>query len=590
MAVDISSLVRGYEYVQGVIDGDIVAGKYIKLACERFLEDLETSQEFTDEWPWEFDALQAARYVNFIERVCKHSRGTFAGKPFILSPWQVFFVMQIFGWVDHNDPSRRRFTTAHLFVARKSGKSQLAAAITLAMAVLDDDGAPQLVSAATKKDQAKEVWDEVVRTIKQSSALRKRFTPQRNVVHGPKNGTIKPLSSDANSLDGLNLNLAVVDEFHAMKTGDLYRVLASSMGSRKSPLMLAITTAGFLPDGPCANFMAQGKKVLDKTLTNDRLLILTYEIDDPELWDDPEELKKANPGLGVSISEEFLLAQATNARMYGPQSVNEFKVKHCNLFMGSADVWISDEDWMDERNLLEPPKGSMNKRTEKEEVYIGLDLASTDDISAVAVIKGNNEDGWGLDVQYFLPERAIERRLAKDETSVYAGFADNPKVTVTKGNVTDYAAIRKHISGYYRDGDKTAYDENCIAEKYHIVSLAYDRWNSLNLIQQLDDDGIPTDGFGQGFAQMSFPSKEFEKCVLDGKMAHGGDEVLRWMMGNVTLQIDPAGNIKPDKSKSGDKIDGAVASIMALGEALRFEDDEEQAYEFFMAVVDRPGL
>ena len=585
MAVDVQSLLRGYEYATEVIEGDIVAGTYIVKACQRFISDLEKSQD--DDYEWEFSPYEAARYVNFIEKICKHSRGSYAGKPFILSPWQVFFVMQIFGWVDKKNPKRRRFTTAHLFVARKSGKSQLAAAITLAMAVLDDDGAPQLVSAATKKDQAKEVWDEVVRTIKQSPALLKRFTPQRAEVRGPKGGTIKPLSSDANSLDGLNLNLAVVDEFHAMRTGDLYRVLASSMGSRLSPLMLAITTAGFLPDGPCANFMAQGKKVLDGQLENDRLLILTYEIDDPDKWDDIEELKKANPGLGVSISEEFLMAQATNARMYGSQSVNEFKVKHCNLFMGSADVWIGDEDWMDERNLKEPLEGSINKKTKKEEVFIGLDLASTDDITAVAMIKGNVEDGWGLKMHYFLPERAVEKRLAKDETSIYANFKDNPDVTLTPGNTTDYAAVRRYISGYYREDGQDKYDEESLAHKYHIKSLAYDRWNSLSLVQQLDDDGVAVDGFGQGFAQMSYPSKEFEKYVLEGKMQHQGDEVLRWMLGNITLQVDPAGNIKPDKAKSGDKIDGVVAAIMALGEALRFDDTEEQGFEFFMTVLNK---
>jgi phage terminase large subunit-like protein len=582
--IDVSTVNRAFEYVEDVLEERIVAGKYLKLACERFVNDLHKAQEPDEDFPWVFDVELAARYVQFIETVCVHSRGSWAGKPFILSPWQVFFVAQVFGWVHKDDQELRRFTTAHLFVARKSGKSQLAAAITLAMSILDKDGAPQLVSAATKRDQAREVFDEVTRCIKLSPALKKRFNVTRTEVFGPRMGVIKPLASDANSLDGLNLNLAVVDEFHAMKNGDLYRVLASSMGSRKSPLMLAITTAGFIPDGPCANFMSQGKKVLEGSKENHRLLVLLYEIDDVDKWDDPEELKKANPGMGTSITEEFLLQQAKNARLYGGQTVVEFKVKHCNLFMGSADVWITDEAWMSEDNLIEPPRGSINKKTKKPEAYMGLDLASTDDITALAILTGDSEDGWGVKMHYFLPEAAVEKRLAKDETTVYGRFSELENVHITPGNVTDYSAIRRLITGKYMDGGRLVQDEDCLMAKYHIKALAYDRWNSLGLITDLEDDGVPTDPFGQGFGDMSFPSKEFEMAVLKGHMAHGGDEVLRWMLGNIHLRIDPAGNIKPDKAKSGDKIDGVVAAIMAMGEALTYEAPAPD-FEFFLAVV-----
>lgn len=582
--IDLTRVNRAFEYAQDVISGEEVAGKYIVLAAERFVGDLERSQSPDEDFPWIFDTEQAARYVQFIETVCVHSRGSWAGRPFILSPWQVFFVAQLFGWVHHEDPDKRRFTTGHLFVARKSGKSQLASAILLAMATLDADGAPQLVCAATKRDQAREVFDEVSRCIKQSSALKKRFTVNRAEIMGPRMGMIKPLSSDANSLDGLNLNLAVVDEFHAMKTGDLYRVLASSMGSRKSPLMLAITTAGFIPDGPCATFMAAGKQVLEGQKRNDRLLILTYEVDDVEKWDDPIELKKANPGMGTSISEEYLLQQAKNAKLYGGQTIVEFKVKHCNIFMGSADVWVPDGDWMAEPNLSQPPVGHVNRKTGKPEAYLGLDLASTDDITALAILTGDGEDGWGVKMHYFLPERAVQRRLEKDETSVYAQFQELDNVHLTPGNVTDYTAIRRLVSGKYMEGGVLKYDPDNLMEKYHIMGLAYDRWNSLGLITDLEDDGVPCDPFGQGFASMSFPAKEFEMAALRGDMCHGGDPVLRWMMGNVCLKIDPSGNIKPDKANSGDKIDGVVAAVMALGEYLTFEPPA-QDFEFFMAVV-----
>jgi phage terminase large subunit-like protein len=575
-----------WDYVEDVVEDRIVSCEYIKKACQRFIDDCER-----DDWEWRFDLRSAAKYINFIERICLHTRGETAGTKFILDPWQVFFVGQIFGWVDKSDIKRRRFTTAHLFVARKNGKSQLAAAIALAMGVLDGDGAPQLVTAATKRDQAREVFDEICRCIKSSAPLSKRFNVHRAEVKAPRNGVIKPLSSDANTLDGLNLNLAVVDEFHAMKNADLYRVLASSMGSRKAPLMLAITTAGFVPDGPCAMFMKAGKSVLDGINQNDRLLILPYEIDEDDAWDDTSAWIKANPNLNTSISQEYLDSQCKNAKLYGSRSVTEFMVKHLNVFVGSSAVWIPGDDWMTEDNCREAHVTHViDEKTNKPVAYLGLDLAATDDISAVAICTGNEELGWGFEMHYFLPERAIERRLDKDENTMYLRFQDLDNVHVTKGNVTDYNVIRRLISGNYIEDGRVKYDKDNLMERYLVKGVAYDRWNSLNLIRDLEGDGVPCDPYGQGFASMSFPSKEFEKAALNGKLVHAGDEVLEWMMGNVSLRYDPSGNIKPDKAKSGDKIDGVVAAVMAIGEALTFEEDTSTDFEFFMAVVGGSGV
>ena len=583
--MDVSRIEHMFDYVEGVLNGSVVAGKYINLACERFIDDLERK-----DWDWKFNVVEACRYVTFIETVCRHTRGGMAGKLMKLEPWQIFFIGQLFGWVDKEDHKLRRFNTAHLFVARKNGKSQMAAAIAMAMATLDGDGAPQLVTAATKRDQAREVFDEIQRCIKGSPPLSKRFQVHRTEIKCPRNGVIKPLSSDANTLDGLNLNLACVDEFHAMKNADLYRVLASSMGSRKSPLMLAITTAGFVPDGPCAHFMSAGKSVLEGLKENDRLLILPYEIDEGDSWEDRECWLKANPNLNVSVSEEHLESQFRNAKLYGSRSVTEFMVKHLNVFVGSASVWVADDDWMSEDNVRKPSEYyTIDEKTNKPIAYLGLDLAATDDITALAICTGDNE-GWGMEVHYFLPERAVDKRLDRDENTVYLKFKDYDNVHITPGNVTDYGVIRRMISGNYVVDGKVQYDEDNLMNKYCIKGVAYDRWNSLNLIRDLEGDGVPCDPFGQGFASMSFPSKEFEKSALEGKMAHGGDEVLRWMMGNVSLRYDASGNIKPDKSRSGDKIDGVVAAVMAIGEALTFEEEETQDFEFFMAVIGGDGV
>jgi phage terminase large subunit-like protein len=260
-------------------------------------------------------------------------------------------------------------------------------------------------------------------------------------------------------------------------------------------------------------------------------------------------------------------------------------VKHLNVFVGSASVWIPDDDWMSEENCRKRDGLAINdKKTGKPIAYLGLDLAATDDITALAICTGGPE-GWGMEVHYFLPERAIDKRLDKDENSVYLKFKEYDNVHVTPGNVTDYGVIRRMISGNYLVDGKIEYDEDNLMNKYCVKGVAYDRWNSLNLIRDLEGDGVACDPFGQGFASMSFPSKELEKAALEGKLVHEGDPVLRWMMGNVSLRVDASGNIKPDKSNSGDKIDGVVAAVMAIGEALTFEEETQTDFEFFMAVV-----
>lgn len=577
-----------YDYTEGVLDGSIPAGKYIVKAYERFLGDLER-QETDKHFPWRFRPEIAARYVQFIEDVCVHTRGEWAGKPFILSDWQVAFIGQLFGWVHKDDEKKRRFTTAHFFVARKSGKSQLAAAIILAMSVLDGDGAGQFVTAATKRDQAKEVFDEVRRCVIKSPALSKRFHANRQEIHGPRDSVIRPISSDANTLDGLSLNIGCVDEMHAMKDGELYRVLASSMGSRKSPLMLAISTAGFVLDGVATEFVRGGKAVLDGQATNESLLFLIYEIDEGDDWEDPENWKKANAGLGTSISMEYLKKQYTNAKLYGGRNITEFMVKHCNLFVGAEDIWVEDDVWMAEENKQLPSTGNsdIDKKTGKPNAYLGLDLASVSDITAVAVATGDQDDGVGVELFYFLPEDAVKRRQEKDANHIYARIDQFPNVHITPGNRTDYNAIRRLISGHYVADGRVQYDPNNLAEKYNIKGMAYDRWNSLDLIRNLEGDGVTCDPFGQGFASLSFPSKAWEGLALTGKLFHGGDPILRWMMSNVYLKVDPSGNIKPDKSKAGDKIDGVMAGIMAIGEMLTFEEDEEHGFEFFLQVIGR---
>ena len=541
------------QYARDIATEKEPAGEYIQKLVGRFLELLNDPGE------WNFDAAAGEKYIQFIQQYLVHTRGQWAGQPFVLSPWQQFLVVNIFGWF-HAEKGYRKHRTALLFVARKSGKTQLAAAIAIAMMVLDKEAAGEFVFSATKKDQAKIAFDEVSRMLQRApKEVRRRFRVNRHDVVAPYDGSCKALSSDANTLDGLSLQLGVLDEYHAQKTSDLWNVLKSSMGSRKNPLMLAISTAGFIKDGPCAEAMKTAKEVLDGVKTDERTFAMIFQVDSDDDWKDESAWIKANPGLGDSITMEYLRSQARQAMNIGGRAIVEFQTKHCNLFTGSVDVWIQPEVIEAQREEWQPPAGHP--------VYAGLDLASVSDISSLALVFPRSDGSTFLQTFHWLPERAVQRKLDRDESSIYGRMAEEfDNVFVTPGNVTDYSAIRQFISGMFLD-ESGAFknDGNGLASRYDLRVMGYDRFNSSQLIIDLVNDGIECDPFGQGFVSMSAPTKELERLMLDGDLWHDENEVLSWMFSNIALQFDPAGNVKPSKDKSGDKIDGVVASVMAIG-------------------------
>lgn len=547
-------------YAADVLEGKQTVCHYVRRAVEMFMDDLGR-----DDWEWRFDPGEAQRWIEFVARFCKHTRGEWAGKPFLLSPWQQFFVANLFGW--SNADGVRRFRTAYLYVARKSGKTQLAAAIAIAQMILDDDAAGEYAFAATKRDQARIGFDETRRMIEATPALKRRFRVRRHDILAPRDGVCKPLSSDSNTMDGLSLNLGVVDELHGMRDGGILRVIKSSQGARKNPLTLAITTAGFNLDGPAATIMKTSKAILDGDKQDERTLALLYEIDDGDDWKNPDVWVKSNPGLGESISMEFLRSQCQQAQNHGGRAVVEFQTKHCNQFVSQSSRWIDRDVWRANESEAEPEPGSV--------CFAGLDLASVSDMSALALLFPQPSGDFILRVHYFVPERAIERKLELDESDLYGRIHEFDNVHVTPGNVTDYGFIRRFVTGHHHDADgRVIVDRNCVATKYTLRSLAFDRYNSSQLVTDLVNDGIVCAPFGQGFVSMSAPTKQFERVILDSALLHKPDPVLDWMLDNVALAFDPAGNIKVTKQKSGGKVDGIVAAIMALGEFMTFDDDD----------------
>ena len=542
------------QYAQDVTDGTIVASKWVRLACQRHIDDL-VDGHLRGIW---FDKNDAHRFIQFFEQFLSHTKGKWAGQPFLLLPWQAFAVASIFGW--KKDDGSRRFSTLYCQVGRKNGKTQLLAGIGLALLDFDNEPAASVVFAATKRDQAKIAHDEATRMVMGSPALKKRVTVLRNnLTVKSTHSTAEPLSSDAKSADGLSVSCAVLDEFHAHKDADLLNVLKSATGARTNPLIAIITTAGFNIGGPCFQMMRGAGEVLEGKTSDDSLFALMYTLDEGDDFTDPSVWIKANPSLDVSIPATYLAKELVQSQNYGGSMLVNFRTKHCNEWVSSSATWIPDDVVIQGDTIIEPDP--------IQPCWGGLDLASVADITALTLV-WPHAGGYITRSWFWLPEDAVEKRIQATGSRIYEDFANLENVFITDGNVTDYDSIRRFVTGYHIKDGRVKYDDDALATRYKIDAIAFDRFNSSQCVLNLAADGINVVPFGQGFVSMSTPSKELERLMSEKKIFHGADPVIRWMFGNVVLRMDPSGNIKPDKEKSGDKIDGIVSLVMAIGQTM----------------------
>lgn len=542
------------QYAHDVVDGNIVASKWVRLACKRHLDDLDDGHLRGIY----FDEVDANRFIQFFEQFLSHTKGKWAGQPFLLLPWQQFAVANIFGW--KREDGTRRFSTLYCQVGRKNGKTQMLAGIGLAMLDFDNEPAASVVFAATKRDQAKIAHDEATRMVKASPALKKRVKVMRNRLFVPStNSTAEPLSSDAKSADGLSVSLAVLDELHAHKNAELLNVLKSATGARTNPLIAIITTAGFNIGGPCYQVMRGACDMLEGKVNDDSMFALIYTIDEDDDFSDSSVWVKANPSLDVSISKAYLAKELQQAQNYGGSMLVNFRTKHMNEWVSSSSTWIPDDVITQGDNPVEPDPS--------QPCWGGLDLASVSDITALNLV-WPHEGGYITRSWFWLPEDAVEKRIQSTGSRMYQQFAELDNVFITEGNVTDYDSIRRFVTGYHLEDGRVKYDADCLATRYNIQTIAFDRFNSSQCVLNLASDGIEMSPYGQGFVSMSAPSKELERLMSEGRLLHGGCPVMRWMFGNTVLSMDPSHNIKPNKEKSGDKIDGIVALVMAIGQTM----------------------
>jgi phage terminase large subunit-like protein len=536
------------QYIDDVVNGRVLVCEHVSNAVNRYLSDRSNG--------WAFSESYAQHAIDFIEQL-EHSTGDYAGKPFILEGWQAFIVWNLFGFL--NPDGSRRFTRAYIEVPRKNGKSTFSSAIMLYGLIADDESAAQVYSAATKLDQAMMVFSESVRVCQNIPWLNEALTVNnsvnnRRILYGQS--VYKPLEWNPGKQDGLNAHFACIDEYHAHPNDELYNVLRNSMGARRQPLLFTITTAGFNRESPCYKHRNYCASVLNGGIKDDALFSVIYTLDDGDDWTDPNNWAKANPNWKISVYPRQLEQALTEAKEFVHKEV-EFKTKLLNVWTDTAMTWINDSVWMQcaEQEDLE---GAL--------CYGGLDLASTGDFCAFTLYFPETSS---IRTWYFLPVDAAYKRKDAAGASIRQ-WASDGLIELTDGNVTDYNFVKARICD--------------LATKYDIKDIAYDRFNASQLVIDLQNEGLQMFPFGQGFVSMSSPTKELERLTKDSRLKHDGNPVTRWMMGNVLLQSDPAGNIKINKAKSGDKVDGPVSIVMALGTCMQDAAKEKESDFWFVSL------
>jgi phage terminase large subunit-like protein len=487
-----------------------------------------------------------ARAVRLINQLT-HTKGKFAGKSFDLRPWQERIVKKLF---TTKKDGLRQYRTCLLMLPRKNGKSELAAALAIFFLLFDGEIGAEVYSAASDKDQAALVFNVAAQMIRNDPELNAQceiIDSQKRIVHRKSGSFYRAISAEAYSKHGFNASVVIYDELHAAPNRELWDVLSTSQGARVQPMMIAITTAGFDRQSILWELYSHAKNVAEDPSLDPTFLPLLFEAPIDADWTDEKVWHAANPALGDFRSLEEMRIAAQRAKSI-PAQQNTFRRLYLNQWTEQDERWIDLSTW----DLGAKPVDIEALRGRP--CFAGLDLASTRDVTAFVLVFPDDEGGYDVVPYFWVPQDTLNERVRRDRAP-YAQWVTDEYMRTTEGNVCDYDAIREHIRE--------------LSEQFDIREIAYDRWGATQLVTQLQADGATCVPIGQGFASMSAPTKEIDKLILSGNLRHGAHPVLRWMAGNVAIEQDPAGNIKPSKKKSTEKIDGIVALIMAIDRATR---------------------
>ena len=501
-----------------------------------------------------YDKSAADYAVAFIENLC-HTKGTWAGKPFELIDWQEQIIRDLFGTLKPN--GYRQFNTAYIEIPKKQGKSELAAAVALLLTCGDGEERAEVYGCAADRQQAAIVFDVAADMVRMCPALSKRvkiLASQKRLIYTPTNSFYQVLSAEAYSKHGFNIHGVVFDELHTQPNRKLFDVMTKGSGdARMQPLYFLITTAGTDTHSICYETHQKAKDIIEGRKIDPTFYPVIYGADESDDWTDPKVWKKANPSLDITVGIDKVKAACDSAKQ-NPGEENAFRQLRLNQWVKQAVRWMPMEKW--DKCAFAVDEDELEGRV----CYGGLDLSSTTDITAFVLVFPplDNEDKYIILPYFWIPEDNLTLRVNRDHVP-YDVWERHGYLQTTEGNVVHYGFIEQFIER--------------LGERFNIREIAFDRWGAVQMVQNLEGMGFTVVPFGQGFKDMSPPTKELMKLVLEQKIAHGGHPVLRWNMDNIYIRTDPAGNIKADKEKSTEKIDGAVATIMALDRAIRCGND-----------------
>lgn len=545
-------------YARQVLRGEIPACKWVKLAAKRHLADLK--RQGTAAFPFVFDAAAADHATNFLE-LMPHVKGPLAGQPIHLELWQHFIIRSVFGWV-HKVTGRRRFRRVYIEVPRGNAKSTLSSGIGLLMTAADGEGGAEVYAAATTRDQARIVFRDAQMMARKADGYRNAFGVEvlAHAIVQPTTGSrFTAVSSDDDSLDGLNTHLGIIDELHAHKTRGVYDVLETSIGKRDQSLLWVITTAGSNRAGICYEVRTYLTKVLQGLAQDEAFFGIIYTVDDGDVWSDPASWRKANPNWGISVQPDVIAGLAGKA-MQMPSAQSNFQTKHLNIWVNADQAWMDMRAW----SKCADPKLSVED-FEGQPCIVGLDLASKIDMAArVKIFRrviAEVEHFYSFG-RYYLPEAAV----IDGRNSQYAGWEIEGRLITTPGDVLDFDRVRDDLLDDSR--------------RFQMLEIAYDPWQALQLALQLQAEGATVIEYRNTVQNFSAPMKELQALVLQGRWHHDGDPVMEWAASNVVAHLDAKDNIYPRKERPENKIDPIVAAIMALGRwmAARAQTEAQQAF------------
>lgn len=518
------------EYANKVINGEITACKYVKQACQRYLS-------FFDKYDFRIDKVE--QVITFISRL-KHYLGTFNGKPFILLPYQQWIIYSIFGFY-HKGTDKRVTNYVYIELARKQGKTALAAAIALYMLVADGENGAEVEMVANSAKQAKICFDMSSNFLQSIDRKGKYFKRYRDKIKFDYTKSfLQILSSDSSNNDGYNSHCFILDEAHEQADSRLWDVMCSSQGMRKNPLAMIITTSGFNLYGFCYTYRKTCTEILSGVKEDDSQFTAIYTLDDDDDWQDEKVWVKSNPSLNVTVRKDYLQQQVNKAKNNTSLEVG-VRTKNFNQWLSSSDIWINNDLLLDSTKKIDI--ADYNEM----QCYMGVDLASVSDLTALAALIPT-DDKLLFKVWYYLPQSTLTNN---SNSELYKLWKRQGFLTITDGNVTDYDYITNDILK---------------VNKYlYINKIAYDEYNATQWAITATSEGLPLEAYSQALWHFNKPTKEFERLIKSGKVIIDDNPITRWCFGNVILKYDHNENCKPSKEQNQTKIDGVIAILEALG-------------------------